>query len=198
MAFTETAIIALPTAIVPAPQVRSTLIAASIQALRQRGYYDRWLANVSTEWRERLQLLPAGVWLPIDHGVAHYTACDRLGLDEGAILGMGNAVAELTQKTAFSLAARLVREAGATPLTMLSIMPRLWGRLFVDGAVGAYQTGPKDARFTAAGVSLARYDYFRVGFRGIVHALVKPMCRTLIVRETKHTTDSVTFRMSWV
>ncbi len=200
MAFTEIAIVALPerASIVVASQVRSTLIAASIQALRQRGYYDRWLANVDAEWRERLLVLPAGVWLPIDHAVAHYTACDRLGLDEDAILGMGNAVAELTQKTAFSLAARLVREAGATPITMLGIMPRLWSRLFVDGSVGAYQTGPKDARFSAAGIPLARFAYWRVGFRGIVQALIQPMCRTSIVRELKHGPDSVTFKMAWV
>ena len=111
---------------------------------------------------------------------------------------MGNSVAELTQKTAFSLAARLVREAGATPITMLGIMPRLWSRLFVDAAVGATQTGPKDARFTAVGIGLARYRYWRVGFRGIVSALVKPMCRTLVLRETKATPDAITFKMSWV
>ena len=198
MAFAETQIVELPARYAGAKNVRSTLIAASIQALRQRGLYERWLANLSPEWRDRLVMIPAGVWLPIDHAEAHYAACDRLGLVDDDILGMGNAVAELTQKTAFSLAARLVREAGATPVTMLGIMPRLWGRLFTEGAVGATQTGPKDARFSAEGISLAQFRYWRVGFRGIIFALVKPMCRTLIVREAGNSTETITFKMSWV
>jgi hypothetical protein len=199
MAFEETTIVPLPLRPIPmADQVRSTLIAASIQSLRQQGHFDRWQQAIAAEWRERLKTVPAGVWLPIDHAEAHYAACDKLGLGDDAILGMGNSVAELTQKTAFSLAARLVREAGATPITMLGIMPRLWSRLFTEGGIGATQTGPKDARFTAQGISLARYRYWRVGFRGIVFALTKPMCRTLIVRESNATPESLAFKMSWV
>lgn len=180
--------------------VRSTLVAASIQALRHRGLLDRYRALLEGEWPDRLCNAPAGTWLPIEWGVKHYEACDRLGIDDEAILGMGNAVATITQKTVFSLAARLVKEAGASPLTVLAQSQRLWARLFVGGGVAAYQTGPKDARYETLGVPLARHRYFRVGYRGIMNAIAAPFARSLIVREMVQlaTDDSVTLKLAWV
>lgn len=198
MRYQEVAIVPREPSVVGAHQVRSTLIAASIQSLRQRGLVDRYLELVDPAWAERLLVVPAGVWLSMDHAHAHYAGCERLGLDDDAILGMGNSVAELTQKTAFSLAARLARESGATPTTILGVCPRLWARLFQGGSVAAYQIGPKDARFEVYGIPLAEHHYFRVGFRGLMHALVAPLCRTAIVRELRATKDGLTLKMSWV
>lgn len=183
----------------PAHQARSTLIAASIQALRHRGLLDRYRSALTEEWADRLCNAPAGTWLPIEWAEKHYEACDRLEIDDEGILAMGNAVATLTQKTVFSLAARLAKEAGASPLTVLAQSPRLWSRLFEGGAVAAFQVGPKDARFETVGISLARYRYFRVGYRGIMHAITAPFARTVVVRELtqRNTPMSVSMRMSW-
>jgi hypothetical protein len=184
----------------PVTLVRSTLIAASIQALRHRGLLDRYRAKLTTEWADRLCNAPAGTWLPIDHAMEHYSACDRLEIDDDAILGMGNAVATITQKTVFSLAARLVKEAGASPITALAQSQRLWSRLFVGGGVAAFQTGPKDARYETVGVPLARHRYFRVGYRGIMTAIAAPFARSLIVREMtpRAADDNVTMKLAWV
>jgi hypothetical protein len=111
---------------------------------------------------------------------------------------MGNAVAEITQMTAFSLAARLAREVGATATTIIGTCPRLWKRLFEGGGVAAFQTGPKDARFETVGVSLAKHRYWRVGYRGIIRALIQPLTRTLVVRETRADSTSMTLKISWV
>ena len=182
----------------PTRTVRSTLICASMQALRQRGLADAYAALHSPEWAEKLLSTPAGVWLPIEWGERHYEACDRLGLSDDQVLSMGNAVAEITQKTAFSFAARLAREVGATATTIIGVCPRLWKRLFEGGGVAAFQTGPKDARFETVGVPLAKYRYWRVGYRGIIRALIQPLTRTLVVRETRTDASSVTMKISWV
>jgi hypothetical protein len=77
--------------------------------------------------------------------------------------------------------------------------PRLWSRLFVGGAVAAFQTGPKDVRYETIGISLARHHYFRVGYRGIMHALTAPFARSIIVREMpqQRSLTSITMKMSW-
>lgn len=183
----------------PVRQVRSTLLAASIQSLRQRGLYDRYLEALPREWRERLPHAPAGTWLPVEWAEHHYGACEALGLDDDAILALGNSVAEITQRTVFSITARLAREAGASPLTVLAMTPRLWGRLHVGGAVGAFQTGPKDVRFETIGCTLARFRYWRVAYRGIVHAISVPFCRSIFVRETGHDlrSSSVVMKLAW-
>ncbi|MGZ3421983.1 MAG: hypothetical protein ACXWUG_27820 [Polyangiales bacterium] len=183
----------------PASQVRSTLVAASIQALRHRGLLDRYRESLTTEWADRLCNAPAGTWLPIEWAEQHYGACDRLGIEDDAILEMGNAVATLTQKTVFSLAARLAKEAGASPLTVLAQSQRLWSRLFVGGCVAAFQTGPKDARYETVGISLARHRYWRVGYRGIMYAITAPFSRSIIVRELPQRVGQtfVTMKLAW-
>lgn len=198
MSFSPKQILTMPATVEPVREVRSTLVAASMQALRTHGHFDRYFELLSPEWRERLLGTPAGVWLPLEWAEAHYAACDGLKLDEKQILGMGNAVAELTQKTAFALAARVVREAGADPITILNVCPRLWARIYNGGAVAALQTGPKDVRFETVAVSLARFSYWRTGYRGIMRALIQPLCRTIMARELSHRGDAVTLKLSWV
>jgi hypothetical protein len=182
-----------------ATQVRSTLIAASIQALRQRSLLDRYREALNAEWSERLCNAPAGTWLPIEWAETHYAACDALGIADDAILAMGNAVATLTQKTVFTLAARLAKEAGASPITVLAQSQRLWARLFVGGGVAAFQTGPKDARYETVGITLARHRYWRVGYRGIMQAITAPFSRTIIVREVAERAGPthVTMKLAW-
>jgi hypothetical protein len=186
-------------AIARTTQVRSTLLAASIQALRQRGLVDRYRAMLPGAWAEKLLLTPAGTWLPLEWGEVHYAACDKLELSDDDILGMGNAVGALTQRTVLSVATRLVREAGATPATVITITPRLWARFFVGGAVAALQTGPKDIRFETIAATLLRSRYFRIGYRGLIHSVAAPFCKTLFVREaTQRSSDDVVLKLAWV
>jgi hypothetical protein len=198
-----------PEVILPAPadrstvamtaQVRSTLIGSSILSLRANGHYDRYVANLDPTMRESIILAPAATWLPIEYAVVHYAACEKLGLGPSEILAMGNAVAELTQKSVFAFATRVAREAGATPLTLVAMTPRLWGRLFVGGGVYAVRTGPKDLRMEFYRATLAENRYWRVGLRGLLTSLLKPFCRQIISRDVAmHDALSVGVQFSWV
>ena len=61
-------------------EIRSTLIASSIQALKTRGLLERYIELLPEEFRGTLPHCIAGQWFPLSTGFAHYEACDRLGL----------------------------------------------------------------------------------------------------------------------
>ena len=54
----------------------------------EKRYYDRSQPRSTTRFRA----LIAGVWLPVELAVAHYTACDRMELFTDEIKEMGKAV----------------------------------------------------------------------------------------------------------
>src|SRR5271165_3465437 len=60
--------------------VRSTLVAAGAESLRDLGLYDRYLEKLSMVQRESLASTVAGSWLSLDLMLGHYAACDSLGL----------------------------------------------------------------------------------------------------------------------
>src|SRR6478609_3254903 len=71
---------ALPGAIGELTHVRGTLLASSIQSLRSRGLFERYSAMLSHNYRDRVLNSVAGEWLDTEIALAHYSACDALGL----------------------------------------------------------------------------------------------------------------------
>jgi hypothetical protein len=184
----------------PCTSTRSTLLGSSILALRERHHFDRWNEVVDPRFREAILYTPAGVWMPIAAGEAHYAACDRLALSPEEILAMGNAVARFTQKTVLALALRLAHETGTTPWMILDQTPRLWARLYQGSALSLHKVGPKDAELHFVGNSLARFAYWRTGLCGIIHALVEPFATKSYVREmivARAEDHPVAYRVSW-
>lgn len=179
--------------------VRSTLIGSSIQALREHGYFERYKDELPGEWHDRVLSASAGVWLPFEIADVHYRACDRLALSNQDILGMGNAVCKLAERTVMAALLRMASEAGATPFTVLGGTPRVWARLFTGGAVASYKLGPKEARFETVGIPLAQIRYWRVGYRGLLTSLTEPFCTKMYIREIPSLCvgNDLAFRLSW-
>jgi hypothetical protein len=191
----------LPRTRVPlATQVRSTLLVSSQQSLRVRGYFDRYLELVDDTYRSALHGLVAGVWLPIAVGSAHYEACERLALPQETLLAIGSDVQTRLAASILLSMARVAREAGFTPLTMLSSSQKYWTRVFHGSEVALFRLGPKDARFEIAGFPFASLTYNRVTFRGILASLVSPLCTRLFVRDAPEAAgkSSIGWRLSWV
>lgn len=181
-------------------QVRGTLIGSSIIALKNAGHFEAYKKALPAEWHEHVLYAPAAAWLPIEIGVRHYEACNALGLSAHEVAAMGNAVAALTSKSVFLAAARVAREAGTSPLTVLPLLPRLWARLFQGGHLRGFQTGPKDVRMEVVGCVLLESPYFRNALRGLATALVEPVARKVLVREVplKGDRQALSFLFSWV
>jgi hypothetical protein len=191
-----------PRAQLPAcTSVRSTLLGSSILALKERGHFERWKSLIDPDARDPILFTPAGVWMPVAVAQAHYDACDRLHLPQDEIIGMGNAVARLTQQTVLSLALRLATQTGTTPWMALAYSPRLWSRLYQGSGVEIAKVGPKDAEFLTIGNPLGKFAYWRTGLRGILMSVVSPFATKVYVREMRPPDAGdhpVPYRISWV
>lgn len=146
---------------------------SSLNALRKHGHFSRYVEMVDPRHRARILDSLAPEWLPLEVGDAHYRACDALALSAEQMQRMGEDVGDRIQGTFLGTIVRRARVAGLTPWLPLSHFHRLWERLMLGGGVALYKTGPKDARVEINMLPLARYNYFRVGFCGVITAGIK-------------------------
>ena len=85
-----------------------------------------------------------------------------------------------------------------TPWTILGSVDRYWHRLYDGSAIALFKIGPKEARLATVSMPLARYAYWRVALRGIIHTVCAPFCRTIFVKEIPQTGESAAaYRLSW-
>ena len=153
-----------------ATHVRSTLLQTSLRMVKLHGNYERWLAHVDPLHRDTIVESVAPSWLPIEVGLAHYQACDQLALSDTELDRIGQSVGAQLQSTLLSVAANVVRSAGATPEVVASCFGRLWPRLCQGGSLQLSKQGPKDLTIDLRAAVLSRSRYFRCTFVGNVRA----------------------------
>ncbi len=182
-----------------ATHIRSTMVTSSVASLKARGFYEAYVANLPADLRVEIPATVAGFWLPIDKGIVHYEACDRLRLPVADLLEIGASVGDRSTKSALSLVTKLAAGSGATPWTILSNARRLWERAFQGSSIGAFKLGPKEARLEMIGWPLARIEYNRVSMRGILRSLFSPFCTRVYVTELMPlcTPLTVGYRIAW-
>jgi hypothetical protein len=189
-----------PASLGAASAVRSTLITTSIQSLRGRGLYDRYSRRIAVAHRETLLTAVAGVWLPVDAAVAHYAACDELGLAVDEELAIAMEVGQRVHGTFLGMMVRMARTIGVTPWPALAQSAKLYDRLFCGGGIAVTRKGPKDARVDLVGNPLCDIEYFRVGVRGVYEAALLLFCRRVstyaLPQHGRH--HAMALRISWV
>jgi hypothetical protein len=185
-----------------ANEVRSTLIASSVQGLRARGLFERYEAHLTAEHRALILESVAGQWLPIAVGFAHYSACDKLGLKANEQFEMGASVSHMIHGTFLGAVVRVAKTAGVTPWTLLPNGNRLYGRILRGGGgTQVTRLGPKEARVELSGIPMLGIPYYRNALRGIYHAAVALFCRQAYVRESERSASpqtSAVLRVAWV
>lgn len=181
-------------------RVRSTLLAASVQSIRQMGWERRYFDALPAELHQDMRALVAGVWVPIALGFAHYAACDAMRLGPEEIDAMGKAVSERTQKTFVGTLGSVAAGAGATPWHIFRHGHRIWGRIFDGGDHEGYKVGPKDFEITCFGCPLLRTRYFRSAMGAYYAALAGVLSPRVHWRELAGRTSetSMKLRISWV
>jgi hypothetical protein len=184
-----------------ATEVRSTLIASSIESLRRRGAYDRYTKLLAPPHRDTLLMSVAGQWLPMSAGIAHYRACEALGFSVDEQFAIGAEVSHKIHDTFLGVVVKMAKNAGVTPWTLLPKGNQLYGRL-LNGGGGAQVTklGPKECRAELAGLPLLEVPYFRNAIRGIYQAAIALFCARVYVNELprRATPTSITMRVAWV
>jgi hypothetical protein len=183
----------------PATELRSTLLTTSIRSLRARSLFERYVANLPPERREEIVTSVAGVWLPLELGVAHYNACGALQLPLHEQQAIGKEVGDRVQGTFLGVTLRTVRGAGVTPWNGLSACGRLYERLFVGGAVQLVKLGPKEARLDFVNNALFGLPYFRFALHGVVATGAELFCAKAYVHDLPRyeSPTSVSLRVSW-
>jgi hypothetical protein len=183
----------------PTTEFKSTWLTASLDTLRERGHFERYLAFLTPEHRDAIVGSIAGTWVPVDVCYAHYRACDALGLNVAEQLQMGRGVLDRLQRTIFSLAFRVAREAGVTPWTMLKIFPMEFERQWRGGACGIFRIGPKDARVELIGFPVSAIPYARIALRGMAMGLCELVCARCYVHDVRElcTDTSIAYRVAW-
>jgi hypothetical protein len=182
-----------------ATEVRSSLIFSSLQSLRSHGLFDRYVSLVAPEFRDTILNSVAGVWLPMRVGVAHYQACEDLGIPAADQVAIGHEVGNRIQGSLVGMLLRSARGAGATPWTVLGQLDRLWDRVFRGGAGPlVMRRGPKEARVELIGLPLLGVPYFRHAYRGTFLAGLELFSNKVYVHEGARRLDGTAeFRVSW-
>ncbi len=192
------AVLALPAQVNPARNVRSTLIYQSIANVRAAGLFDPWLAEIPLPVQPALVDLVPGGWLPMSIALAHYSACDALGLTPDKLHAMGKATLDRVGTTIVGTMSQMARQPGVTPWTFFPNVQRYWQRGFDGGAVGIYVLGERDARLDVVGCPLVESTFFRGALRGWLSRLIEPFCEKVFVNEHRATArDAAVLRAHW-
>jgi hypothetical protein len=159
-----------PEALGELTEVRSTLLAASMQSLRARGLFERYSLLLAPAHRDAVLNSVAGEWLPVDSAAAHYIACDGLQLSVDEQLKMGHDVSRRTHEAFLGLLVKMARGVGVTPWVVLPKLNVLYQRVFRGGGLQITRMGPKDAKVEVVGLSLLSIPYFRNAHLGMYEA----------------------------
>jgi hypothetical protein len=192
---------AVPRARVPtATHFRSTWLSSSLNALRDRSHFDRYLELLPAEAKPVILETVAGVWLPIDVAMTHYRTCEALDLSRREAWEIGMEVTRKVHGTSLALAFRLAKQAGVTPWTILAQLPKLWERIWRGGGLAVYQRGPKEAVLEVIQWAPAGIPYVRHTIPAVVHGIVEIFCRKAYVSEVPAmmTPSALGLRLQWV
>lgn len=183
-----------------ATRVRTTLLVSSLQSMRKRGLLETYLAHLPQHHHAAVHSMIAGQWVPMSLALAHYEACEALGLAEAEINAIGREVGDRIEGTFLATMVRMAGNIGATPWTALSQTGRLYDRLLAGGGgTSVLKVGPKDARVLFLGVALARVPYFRLAMGGVFEIAAELFCSkayTRVVFEGR-TATKVVLHMAW-
>ncbi len=177
-------------------QVRGSLIASSLSTLRERGLFERYERLLDPVHRDHVLYCVAASWLPIEVAMAHYGACEAMGLGDRELDALGNEVSKRIMGTFLATMVRSARHVGSSiPLRQY---PRLWDRLMVGGSCKVSMFGPKDAHIESYGVPMFSYRYFRVAYAGLVRGASLLFRSAAHVRVRNTSDDSLVLDLSWV
>jgi hypothetical protein len=193
-------VLAFPARMSPVRHVRSTLLMGTMTALKNGGHFDTWCRELPPAHRDVLLRAVAGTWIPAETAMAHYRACDSLGLSADVEAQLGGATFDRVRGTLLGTMLRMANGAGVTPWTLLSQIQRFWDRAYDGAGIQVARTGPKDAEVELAHNPFADTHYHRNALRGVFRAVLRLFCREAYVQERKGYRAPGTFsvRAQWV
>ena len=181
--------------------VRSTTVIVSRQGIKDRGYFEEYKKNLPAKSEAELEAAVAGVWLPIELGIDHYVACDRLKLGVLQEREMGGLALRKLGDTMMGTMAKSLGSAGIVSLwDVLRRYSMFFSANFRGGGSRVWKMGPKDAILEVCGFPLARVPYLRHAYGGLLGEGARFFLTSSYVAEVPRlcTPTTLGFRVSWV
>jgi hypothetical protein len=169
--------------------------------LKRRGHYERYSSALPPEHHATIVASAAGMWLPMEVGIAHYRACDALDLPAEETLQIGGEIVHTLQKTFIGTVLKAASSGvGVTPITGMRKFASVFSRSIKGGGVCIVRLGPKDVRAEFVGLPLSAIRYFRISYRGFLQAGCEFFARRVVVAElNKYLSETtVAYRIAWV
>lgn len=181
--------------------VRGSLLASSIETLRELGLFEAYRAKLDPSYAEAILYGVASSWLPVEVAMAHYAACDALALSDADLARIGEAVSTRIMGTFLGTMLRSSRSVGAAPSPWVPIKQygRVCERLMNGGRYVVYEAGPKDAVLEAHGIPMLAYRYFRSAQVGMTRGAAGVFAKTCFAKELHMLgADRIRISVRWV
>jgi hypothetical protein len=135
----------------------------------------------------------------MDAALAHYRACDALGLSADAAFELGRGTFKRTSGTLLGTAVRMAKGAGVTPWTIIPTFQRFWDRGYDGGGIRVVRIGPKEVLVDVVKVNLLESRYYRNALRGLLTGLVELFCTKCYIHERTVAKPemNIAVRMQW-
>jgi hypothetical protein len=192
-------VLSLPEKFEPVRHIRSTLLMSSYGSIRDGGYDEAYRAALPKQFHAAMFEAVAGMWIPIEVAVAHYTACAALGLPHDVQLALGRDAGQKIHRTILGTAVRMAREAGITPWAVIPHFQRFWNRAFDGGGLYIEKRGPKEAFMEIHKAAQADCVYWRAALSGLGMGLLELFSRKAYMQENtkRRVPGYASFRIQW-
>lgn len=182
--------------------MRGLLFVDALENLRTWDLYARYEQHIAREHRDAIAQALASSWVPMEHAIAHYAACDALQLNGSQLQAMAGQITQRIASTLFASVVRKIRGAGVESFKLaLGNTDRLHQRLYRGGAVRVIMTGRKDAVVETYGFPIAQSRSFRGGVAAFGEFSAAMFCKAAVVRHTvpsEPNASSLALAYSWV
>jgi hypothetical protein len=180
--------------------VKSTLLIASVAALKESGYFAAYYDRLDARYEAEVLDSVAGAWVSLNAALAHYRACDALALTSAEQMTVGRRTGNGLQRHLTHIAGMVSRNAGVAPWWWLEHFNRFWARTFDGGGIAVTKLGPKEAEVRYAGCALLESSYFRSALRGVATGLLASVTHRSFMSELPACAGhhEVRYRFSWV
>jgi hypothetical protein len=182
-----------------ATQFRSAWLTSSLRVLRRRKLAARYFDALSDDHHDDVREATLNGWLSIDVAMAHYAACDALGLPEDEQMSIGHEVAMHAHRKSHALALRKAGQAAITPWTAFALQRRLWLRFWRGGDIATFKDGPNNARIEIVGWPCSRFPYVRQAMRGVLLGQTTLLCASANIEliDSLCTPTTLGYRATW-
>jgi hypothetical protein len=186
--------------VTPLQALRSTVLQSSLESLKDAGHFAAYRAALDPRWVGPVLSAVAGAWVEADAAMAHYKACDTLGLSADEQYQIGWAGGQKAKQTYLGTVVKLASGAGATnPWTLLGHIHRVWPRIYQGSGLHILRTGPKDVRIEVLGNPiLYETRYYRSSWRGFAASLFELFTRKMYMHDVKSTPQVTVYQASWI